>query len=129
MLPGACVWMPSGWMYTHDNDSKRTSAIMMSPVRKLRDGRRIRLPGWFSLNNVRPLRLSPLSPDLNPIEHLFAFVKQKLRGKRFENKDELWLTIMEIWADIPQDILTKLVDSMPKRINAVILSRGGPTKY
>ena len=129
MLPGACVWMPSGWMYAHDNDSKHTSAIMMGPVLKLRDGRRIRLPGWFSLNNVRLLHLPPLSPDLNPIEHLFAFVKQKLRGKRFENKDELWSTIMEIWADIPQDILTKLVDSMPERINAVILSCGGPTKY
>ena len=80
----------------------------MGPVRKLRDGRRIRFPGWFSLNNVRLLRLPPLSPE-NPIEHLFAFVKRKLRGKRFENKDELWSTIMEIWADIPKTFSPNLL--------------------
>jgi hypothetical protein len=32
----------------------------------------------------------PKSPDLSPIEHLWAYLKTKLQGHVFENPDELF---------------------------------------
>jgi hypothetical protein len=37
--------------------------------------------------------------------------------------------IQEVWNEIPQSTLDKLIDSMPRRCAAVIKSKGGPTKY
>jgi hypothetical protein len=37
--------------------------------------------------------------------------------------------IQEVWNEIPQSTLDKLIDSMPRRYAAVIKSKGGPTKY
>ena len=36
---------------------------------------------------------------------------------------------MEEWSNIDTDYLQKLVDSMPRRVQAVIDSKGFPTKY
>ena len=90
----------------------------------------MRLPGWFSLNGVQLLKKWPAqSPDLNPIEHLWAILKKKLRGKRFKKEDDLWAAVQREWNSIPLEKLIKLVDSMPNRIRAVISAKGGPTKY
>ena len=129
MLQFANDRMPAGWIYQQDNDPKHTSHLMMGALRNLPDGRKVRLPGWFSLNGIRLLKWPPNSPDLNPIEQLWQIVKQQLRGNRFENKDLLWHAVNEAWNSSSLDILISLVDSMPRRINAVINSRGGHTKY
>ena len=70
-----------------------------------------------------------MSPDLNPIENLWQILKRKLKGNRFQSMDKLWEAIQIAWNDIHIDTLITLVDSLPKRINAVIRTRGGPTKY
>jgi hypothetical protein len=33
------------------------------------------------------------SPDLSPIEQVWAYLKRKLRGRRFENEDDLFAAI------------------------------------
>lgn len=129
LLPFARDKLPSKWMFLQDNDSKHTSGLMMGVVRKLRDGRKLRLPGWFSLNKVHLHRTPSRSPDLNVIENCWAMVKQKLKGERFRNKNELWEAAKEAWNAISSEKLISLVDSMPKRIHAVICARGGHTKY
>lgn len=125
--------MPQDWLFQQDNDPKHVSGLMMGTVRvrRLPGGRRLRIrtPGWFAQNNVRLLRTPSMSPDLNPIEHLWAMVKQKLRGRRLQNKDELWRAVQQAWDEIPLDKLISLVNSMPSRINAVIRSKGYHTKY
>ena len=70
-----------------------------------------------------------MSPDLSPIENLWKIIKDKLAGKYFHSKKKLWEEILNIWNSIPLDTLITLVESMPRRIEAVIKSRGGPTKY
>ena len=45
------------------------------------------------------------------------------------NKNDFFAALKEEWYKIDESYLTQLVNSMPKRINAVIKSKGNPTKY
>ena len=72
------------------------------------------------------------SPDLNPIENLWAIIKKK----RFKNcdcfsKTKLIKSIIQIWYndDEVQNICSTLVDSMPTQILMIINAKGGHTKY
>jgi transposase len=47
------------------------------------------------------LYLPPYSPDLNPIEQLFAKLKALLRKAAARSKDDLWSTIGRLLAIIP----------------------------
>ena len=50
---------------------------------------------WLKENDVQVLSWPPQSPDLNPIEHLWQFIKLKLSDFKPRNKD-LWLRIKDI---------------------------------
>jgi transposase len=70
------------------------------------------------------------SPDLNPIEHLWAIMKGKLRRRRPSSIPELKQIISDIWNnEITQNYLKSLFMSMPRRLQAVIDANGGHTKY
>ena len=47
------------------------------------------------------LYLPPYSPDLNPIEQLFAKLKTLLRQAAARTKDELWQAIGRLLATVP----------------------------
>ena len=49
------------------------------------------------------LYLPPYSPDLNPIEQLFAKFKALLRKAATRTKEELWSTIGRLLATVPPD--------------------------
>lgn len=117
------------YLFQQDSASAHTSQLMMGPIRRLPSGRKMRLPGFFALNGIKLFRTPPCSPDLSPIENLWSIVKRKLAGNRFRTKGELWTAIQAAWNSIPLDTLISLVDSMPRRLNAVIKAKGGPTKY
>ncbi|MCG8431897.1 MAG: hypothetical protein MJA29_12090 [Candidatus Omnitrophica bacterium] len=46
-----------------------------------------------------------------------------------KNKQELKEMLQRTWTNMDPAICEKLVLSMPKRLEAVIAARGGPTKY
>lgn len=129
MLPTAQERMPPNWLFMQDGDPKHRSQLMMGRRVRVPGGGWMRFPGWFRINNVSLLKWPAYSPDLNPIEHCWWRVKKALRGRRFQNGDEAWQAVQEAWNAIPLDYVINLVDSMPRRLRAVILARGGPTKY
>ena len=130
LLPEAQTAFGSNWYLLHDNDPKHTSSLMQGPRRKLKDGRYLRLPGWFKLNRVKLLQIPAYSPDCNPIEHIWALIKTKLRGKRFKNVDDCWEGIKTIWMEeIKQESINHVIESMPARLNAIRRANGGCTKY
>ena len=45
------------------------------------------------------------------------------------NLDQLFDFVKEEWEKLPKDFFQKLVDSMPRRIRAVIRNHGGSTSY
>ena len=53
------------------------------------------------------LYLPPYSPDLNPIEQLFAKLKALLRKAAARTKDELWSTIGRPRANVPPAACTR----------------------
>ncbi len=69
------------------------------------------------------------SSDLNPIENIWGIVKRKMRDTRPNNADDLKAAIKTTWASITPEQCHRLIDSMPRRIDAVIHAKGGPTKY
>jgi transposase len=85
------------------------------------------------------MEFPPNSPDLNPIEHLWSILKAELyrrypdtmylKGSESTVRGELRKRLNEIWWDIGEDVLNKLIDSMPNRIQAVLKARGWYTEY
>jgi transposase len=86
---------------------------------------------WKDDNNIRSLPWPAQSPDLNPIENLWDELERKVRKHNPlpKNKDNLWEILQEEWSKLDEDIYKNLVDSMPRRIAAVIDNKGNPTKY
>ncbi len=84
---------------------------------------------WFKDHGIPVLNWPANSPDLNPIENLWVIVKRKMRYARPNNAEELKATIRATWALITPEQCHRLIDSMPRRIAAVIQAKGAPTKY
>jgi transposase len=103
-------------IFQQDNDPKHTSAKASKALEEL---------------GLEVLDWPPQSPDLNPIEELWRHLKLRL-GKYPappEGIEELWARVQKEWKDIPSDVVSNLVESMPRRIQAVLRARGGHTKY
>ncbi len=77
---------------------------------------------WFKDHGIPVLNWPANSPDLN-------LVKRKMRYARPNNAEELKATIRATWALITPEQCHRLIDSMPRRIAAVIQAKGAPTKY
>ena len=79
MLPSTAWLLLSGctdFILQQDNDPKNTSR---------------RAQRWLEANHVTTFAWQAQSPDLNPIEHLWAIVKQRVReGPQLRTVEELW---------------------------------------
>ena len=75
------------------------------------------------------LDFPPYSPDLNPIENLWAIAAREVEKQQCETEKQLMDTIEAVWEKLDKDTLRKLVHSMPERCQAVIDAKGWHTKY
>lgn len=72
----------------------------------------------------------PESPDMNPIENLWAGLKHYIRKvKKPTKKDELIAGIKEFWATVTPDMCNRYINHLYKVIPEVIRARGGPSGY
>ena len=69
------------------------------------------------------------SPDVNPIENLWQDVKRAVynRPQKPKNLTELTRLVKSVWKAIPLKSIQVLVESMPRRVEACIAAKGGPT--
>jgi hypothetical protein len=75
--------------------------------------------------------LPPNSPDLNPIENLWHILRTNIKKREPKpmKKQELIDALQEEWKRLDMDKINKLIESMPRRMQAVIDARGGSTHY
>ncbi len=75
----------------------------------------------------------PKSPDLNPIENIWAEFQKKLNKKLFNvcisTKEDLLELIRNTWKEIPPTFIQNCMMSMPERLKEVIKIKGGHTRY
>jgi transposase len=73
----------------------------------------------------------PNSPDLNPIENIWAYMKRQVTEKyrHITSQNEMRRIILEMWNNFTDDQWDGLIASMPERMKAVIAAKGGPTRY
>ena len=71
------------------------------------------------------------SPDLNPIDNVWALLKHRLAKVHPLpwNQQELGEAAVRAWNDIPMDEVNACIESMPKRVLEVLTKRGAPTRY
>ncbi|KAL0151286.1 hypothetical protein M9458_053477, partial [Cirrhinus mrigala] len=97
-----------------------------APVHKARS-----IKTWMTESGVDELDWPAQSPDLNPIEHLWDELERRLRARpsRPTSVCDLTNALLKEWSKIPIKTLLNLVDSLPRRVEAVIAAKGGPTSY
>lgn len=100
--------------FQQDNDPKHTSKKAREFLLKMK---------------VNQLEWPPQSPDLNPIEHLWDILKNAVYSAASSNIKGLKIRVREAWEGLSCDNTKRLVESMSRRLQAVIAANGGPTKY
>jgi transposase len=73
----------------------------------------------------------PRSPDLNPIENIWAHMKDVIAKEysHITSVIELKRVVVKLWNEFGDNQWNHLIESMPDRIRAVIAARDGSTRY
>lgn len=88
--------------------------------------------------NVNVMDWPPYSPDLNPIENLWALLKAdilKLRPwlRDMPNNNETWAELVDAaqyaWENLTVHHFVNLAETMPHRVEEVIKYEGWHTSY
>ena len=69
----------------------------------------------------------PNSPDLNPIENLWAIFKRRIyaNGRQFNSLGEMWNAVVDACGSIKPSEVQKLTSSVDKRNLKIFKNRGG----
>lgn len=81
--------------------------------------------------NITILPWPAMSPDLNPIEHLWDQLKRRLKENysNVKSQQELINALKLCWEQIPEETVTHLIESVRDRLRECIRRRGGLTRY
>eukprot|EP00854_Cymbomonas_tetramitiformis_P027532 gene27532-33962_t len=86
---------PNSWVFMQDGAKPHTTKVTQK---------------WLAENVPSYITAwPPNSPDLNPIENLWAVMARSLAGSRFKNIDELKEGIQKAWDDIPTSTMRNIV--------------------
>ncbi|GFU49529.1 transposable element Tcb2 transposase [Trichonephila clavipes] len=106
--------MENTFIFQQVNDPKHTAIVTKT---------------WLLYHAPRRLEIPSQSPDLNPIENLWMHLDTEVREKNVTSKENLEEKLQEGWNSIDTEITKKLIESIPKRFEAVIQANGLFTKY
>ena len=115
-------WKPS-MLFQQDNASIHTTKEVIQ---------------WLENEGISLFEWPPISPDLNPIEKIWAILKQRIiekyphlldLGKSQEALDALAKAIVDEWNAIPQEIIDRTIRSVDYAINVVIVANGWYTPH
>ncbi|KJZ67977.1 hypothetical protein HIM_12634 [Hirsutella minnesotensis 3608] len=116
-----------GIVFAQDNASTHTAAIVQDWLTE-----------WAAENGVSLVDWPAYSPDLNPIENVWKLLKERIHNnhpeladfpKNNQSKQRLCEAAVEAWEEFEDGVLQNLVESMPRRLEAVRSAKGWYTKY
>jgi len=80
----------------------------------------------LAANRVRTIPWPAASPDLNPIENVWDWLKREVRRQpQPGNLQELSRLVARVWDTVPQRYLLNCGRSMRRRCQTVIAAGGG----
>lgn len=106
-----------GFTFMHDNAAPHRARVTTA---------------FLNQNNINVLRPWPaMSPDLNPIEHVWDMLDRHVRNlpNPPQTLVQLENELTHAWNNLPQAAIHNLIHSMRRRCTAVIAARGGHTRY
>lgn len=122
LLPGGARIMAgqgkSSWVFQQDNDPCHRAASSVIEDWNKRKGSSISLLSW-----------PPNSPDLSPIENVWARVQGEVDALGCKTFEQYEQAIKEHIKNLPKSYLKSLFDSMKSRVAEVIRLEGGKTGY
>ncbi|GFW51693.1 transposable element Tcb1 transposase [Trichonephila clavipes] len=82
---------------------------------------------YFVNHQIELLPWPVCSPDLSPKENMWSMVAQRLTRitPTGTTPDQLWQRVEAAWSAVPQERIQSLIESMPRRVAAVISNNGG----
>ena len=89
------------WVLQEDNDPKHRSKLCRA---------------WKDENNVTAMEWPAMSPDANPIENVWSYMKMKLKGKSVYTVKQLSFQIKKIWRSLPKEYVENLVEIWKKGV-------------
>jgi DDE superfamily endonuclease len=111
----------STWILQQDNDPthKKASQMAVAMWNQKNPSAIVQvLPNW-----------PPNSPDLSPIENLWAWAQAKVDAVGCQSFKEFKACVLKTLNEVPPSYLNNLFKSMKERVKSCIEANGGKTKY
>ena len=119
--------LEEGMTFQHDNGPTFKSRVVQDWLRN-----------WAYREGITLAEWPPYSPDLNPIENLWSILKQRIcerypelvvLKKSAAAKNRLIEAAKEVWDELEDDLFENLLNSMPRRLQALRRANGWYTRY
>jgi transposase len=117
---GKRLFAGSPWVFMHDGAPTHTAK---STIKWLDDN------GYTFWKSGKGGIWPPYSPDLNPIENLWAVMKNQVYRARPKTREQLIRLIRKCWNSMTPEFIRHFVDDVPDRLNTVIQKSGGSTRH
>jgi hypothetical protein len=104
ILEDLWVKFPHGYIFQQDNARPHTAAYARDYITRLAQ----------TLPEEAPW--PPCSPDLSPIEQIWAYIKKKVNMKAVKTAEDLFKEVERIWLDMDDEMINNYVDSFQSRI-------------
>ena len=114
LVPQSDYYFPGGYFLMQDNDPKHKSHLAMKFIEE-------NVPGL--------LEWPSKSPDLNPLENIWAILKQNVRKRLPETLEDLENVICDEWDKLDDEMIKRTCESFNNRVQECYERRGAQTHY